>query len=246
MIQVIPAMDILEGKCVRLTQGDFSRSKTYALDPLEFAGKLEKAGLRRLHLVDLDGARQGKVVNWKVLEDLASATSLDIDFGGGLKTSSDLQRVFDCGARMAAVGSMAVRQPELFRSCLALFGGDRIFLGADVKDEKLALGGWQEQTDLFLLDFLRQNLAWGVTRFFCTDISRDGLMAGPSLDLYRKVLGAFPGISLVASGGVRSLQDIRDLEQAGLDGVILGKALYEGQIGLPDLVFPEGPGPEDN
>jgi phosphoribosylformimino-5-aminoimidazole carboxamide ribotide isomerase len=232
---VIPAIDIIGGKCVRLTQGDYAQQKVYNEHPLEVAKAFEDIGVRRLHLVDLDGAKKGAVVNWKVLEAIAGKTSLVVDFGGGIKTEQDLQIVFESGAAMATIGSIAVKDPQLFAGWVKQYGADKIFLGADVKEEKIAVGGWLETTSLSVFDFLEQNISQGVHHIFCTDIAKDGLLQGPSTDLYKKVLERFPDIDFVASGGVSNIQDVAALQEIGCSGAIIGKAIYEGRITMPEL-----------
>ncbi|RPE10014.1 1-(5-phosphoribosyl)-5-[(5-phosphoribosylamino)methylideneamino]imidazole-4-carboxamide isomerase [Chitinophaga lutea] len=232
---IIPAIDVIGGKCVRLTQGDYAQKTVYNEHPLEVAKEFEDAGVTRLHLVDLDGAKAGAVVNWKVLEEIAGKTSLVVDFGGGIKKEADLKIVFESGAALATIGSIAVKDPQLFFSWLATYGADKIFLGADVKGEQLAVGGWLETTDTSIYDFLRANLDKGVKEVFCTDIAKDGLLQGPSTGLYKKIIEAVPGIRLTASGGVSNIADVHELEAAGLAGVIIGKAIYEGKISLDEL-----------
>lgn len=232
---IIPAIDIIDGKCVRLTQGDYDQKKIYNEHPLEVAKEFEASGIQRLHLVDLDGAKKGAVVNWKVLETIAAHTKMVIDFGGGIKSDKDVSIVFESGAAMATVGSVAVKQPELFFSWLEQYGASRMFLGADVKDEKIAVGGWLETTELSIFDFLKTNLDKGVQQMFCTDIAKDGLLQGPSTALYRKIIAQLPGIQLTASGGVSNIADVHELQAAGCAGVIIGKAIYEGRITLADL-----------
>jgi phosphoribosylformimino-5-aminoimidazole carboxamide ribotide isomerase len=234
-MEIIPAIDIIEGKCVRLTHGDYAQKKIYNEHPLEVAKEFEGAGIRRLHLVDLDGAREGKVVNWKVLEVLAGKTSLVIDFGGGIKSEKDVQIVFDSGAAMATVGSIAVKEEETFSGWLKEFGTEQFLLGADVKDEKLAISGWKEQTEIWIYDFIEQYMQKGVKQIFCTDISKDGALEGPSLELYKNILKKFPGLHFIASGGVSGMDDVLRLEEIGCTGVIIGKAIYEGRIGLGEL-----------
>lgn len=233
--EVIPAIDIIDGKCVRLTQGDYSQQKVYNEHPLEVAKEFEAIGVRRLHLVDLDGAKKGAVVNWKVLESIAGKTSLVTDFGGGIKTGKDLDIVFECGAALATIGSVAVKQPELFFSWVKQYGAEKIFLGADVKEEKIAVGGWLETTTLSVFDFLESNIAAGVTNIFCTDIAKDGLLQGPSTALYKKIIERFPGINFVASGGVSNIDDVAALQEIGCSGAIIGKAIYEGNISMEAL-----------
>lgn len=234
-MQIIPAIDIIDGKCVRLTQGDYSQKKIYNEHPLEIARQFEDAGLSRLHLVDLDGARAGAVKNWRVLESIAGKTGLTIDFGGGIKKEEDLQIVFNSGARLATIGSLAVKDEELFTSWLTVYGADRFFLGADVKDEKITIGGWTETTKIWLYDFLQKYLEKQVNYVFCTDVSKDGLLEGPAVELYKNIKTKFPGLSCVASGGVSKMQDLDALQEAGCAGVIIGKAIYEGRISLASL-----------
>ena len=235
MIQIIPAIDIIEGKCVRLSQGDYAQKKIYNENPLEVAKQFEDAGIKRLHLVDLDGAKKGAIVNQKVLEIIASKTKLVIDFGGGIKTDSDIQSVYNAGARIATIGSVAVKSPELFFSWVKKYGAEKILLGADVKNERIAVAGWREQTEISVFDFIKSNFEKGVKNIFCTDISKDGMMQGPSADLYKKIKEKFPEINLIASGGVSSLKDIGDVRSAGCSGVIIGKAIYESKIFLEEL-----------
>jgi phosphoribosylformimino-5-aminoimidazole carboxamide ribotide isomerase len=235
MIELIPAIDIIDGKCVRLTQGDYDSKKIYNEDPLEAAKTFEDCGLKRLHVVDLDGAREGSVVNYRTLNRIATRTSLIIDFGGGLKCDKDLEIVFDNGAQMATGGSIAVKEPDTFHEWLKRFGSERIILGADAKNEKIAIGGWQETTTRELIPFIQEYHEWGVQKVICTDISRDGMLQGPSTELYRKICAALPDIYLIASGGVSSIKDIEMLDHAGIPAVIFGKAIYEGRIRLKEL-----------
>ena len=234
-MEIIPAIDIIDGKCVRLTQGDYSQKKVYNEHPLEVAMAFEDAGLRRLHLVDLDGAREGAVKNWKVLETLAGKTGMVIDFGGGIKTAADVDIIFNSGAALATVGSIAVKNGELFVSWLQAYGAERFLLGADVKNEKIAVGGWLETTDRWVYDFIQEYTDKGVQQIFCTDVSKDGLLQGPALDLYRNIVGKFPKLHFIASGGVSGMDDVHRLEEAGCRGVIIGKAIYEGRIKLSEL-----------
>lgn len=235
MIQLIPAIDIIDGKCVRLSQGDYDRKTIYNEDPLEVAKEFEDNGLKRLHLVDLDGAKAHQIVNWKVLERIANHTSLVIDFGGGLKKDKDLEIAFECGASMITGGSIAVKDPEVFESWIARYGADRIILGADVKDRKIAVSGWLEDTSLELLPFLGEYINKGITQVISTDISKDGMLSGPSIPLYKEMLEAFPRLFVIASGGVSSIADIEALEEVGVPAVIFGKAIYEGRIALKEL-----------
>jgi phosphoribosylformimino-5-aminoimidazole carboxamide ribotide isomerase len=234
-MEIIPAIDIIDGKCVRLTQGDYEQKKIYNEHPLEVAKEFEDAGLKRLHLVDLDGAKAGAVKNWKVLETIAGKTSLVIDFGGGIKKEEDVLIVFNSGAALATIGSMAVKDPELFLSWLEPYGADKFLLGADVKNEKIAIGGWLETTDRWVYDFIEEYIQKGIRQVFCTDVGKDGLLQGPSLDLYRNILEKFPTLHFIASGGVSCLDDLVQLEEIGCKGVIIGKAIYEGRISLKEL-----------
>ena len=235
MIEIIPAIDMIEGKCVRLTQGDYATRKVYNEDPLEVAKAFEDAGIRRLHVVDLDGAKAGHIVNYRVLEKLAGHTSLVIDFGGGLKQTKDVEIAFDCGAQMVTGGSIAVKDPETFTAWIARFGSERIILGADAKDRRIAISGWEEATDAELLPFIQKYREQGIEKVICTDISRDGMLEGPAVDLYQEILEAVPEIYLIASGGVSSIADIEKLAEANIPAVIFGKALYEGRITLKEL-----------
>ncbi len=234
-MQIIPAIDIIDGKCVRLTQGDYSQKTVYHNDPLEMAKQFEDAGLQRLHLVDLDGAKAGVVTNWKVLERIAANTKLVIDFGGGIKQEKDLQLVFDCGAALATIGSLAVKDPPLFTGWLQHYGAGKFLLGADVKEEKIAIGGWLETTDIDIYDFIGQYAAKGIEQVFCTDVSKDGKLEGPSVELYTKIIAAFPGLFFIASGGVSSVHDLEELKRIGCKAAIVGKAIYEGRIKISDL-----------
>ncbi len=235
MIEIIPAIDIIDGKCVRLSQGDYSQRKIYNENPLEIAKAFEGVGVRRLHLVDLDGAKAQHIVNHKVLETIATQTSLTIDFGGGLKSDDDLRIAFESGASMITGGSIAVKKPDTFLSWLEKFGAEKIILGADVKDEKIAVSGWVETTDVDLLPFVQKFMAEGVDKCICTDISKDGMLKGPSLELYKKMLAEMPSLYLIASGGVSSMKDIEQLDEAKVPAVITGKAIYEGRIKMEEL-----------
>ena len=234
-MQIIPAIDIIEGKCVRLTQGDYNQKKIYNEHPLEVAKQFEDAGLQRLHLVDLDGAKAGAVKNWKVLETLASKTSLIIDFGGGIKTENDLGIVFGSGAALATIGSLAVKNKELFAAWLQQYGADQFLLGADVKNEKIAIHGWQETSDVWIYDFIEEYFSHGIQQVFCTDVSKDGMLEGAAIDLYKNILSKFPQLFLIASGGVSGMEDLDALQDAGCKGAIVGKAIYEGRIQLEEL-----------
>jgi phosphoribosylformimino-5-aminoimidazole carboxamide ribotide isomerase len=235
MITIIPAIDIIDGKCVRLSQGDFATSKVYREDPVEVAKEFEAAGITRLHVVDLDGAKLGRVSNLAVLEKIVKATSLQIDFGGGIKTDSEIQQVVDAGVTFVSIGSMAVKDPETFNKWVQTFGPEKFFLGADVRDGKIAVSGWLEQTGIDAVEFIQEQMTKRISNVFCTDISKDGLLEGPSLTFYRHLLFACPGLRLVASGGVSSIEDIRQLNQLGCEGVIIGKAIYENKISLKEL-----------
>ncbi|HLY68837.1 MAG TPA: 1-(5-phosphoribosyl)-5-[(5-phosphoribosylamino)methylideneamino]imidazole-4-carboxamide isomerase [Puia sp.] len=234
-MQVIPAIDIIDGKCVRLTGGDYAQKKIYNEHPLEVAKKFEDSGLRRLHLVDLDGAKAGIVKNWKVLETLASKTSLIIDFGGGIKNEMDIKIIFNSGGALATVGSIAVEDETTFVKWLLIFGADKFLLGADVKEEKIAINGWVEKTDIWVYDFIQKYIQHGVKQIFCTDIGKDGRLAGPSIDLYKNIVGKFPELHFTASGGVSSVNDLEALQAIGCKGAIVGKAIYEGRIKMADL-----------
>lgn len=234
-MEIIPAIDLIDGKCVRLTQGDYAQKKIYNESPLEVAKSFEDMGIKRLHLVDLDGAKKGEVVNLKVLETISSKTSLTIDFGGGIKKDSDINSVFDAGASIATIGSVAVKNKELFFSWLKKYGAAKILLGADVKEEKIAIGGWLETTDISIFDFIKEHMAEGVATIFCTDISKDGLLQGPSTELYKRIKEKFKNLQLIASGGVSTYSDLEELQAVGCSGVIVGKAIYEGRISMQQL-----------
>lgn len=235
MIEIIPAIDLIDGKCVRLSQGDYNQKTVYNENPLEVAKMFEDAGINRLHLVDLDGAKAHHIVNHKVLEAITTKTSLVVDFGGGLKTDDDLRIAFECGAQMITGGSIAVKSPDVFGGWIEKFGGDKIILGADVKDEKIAVGGWIETTQIELMPFVTKYKEQGISKVICTDISKDGMLAGPSLELYKKMILQIPDLYLIASGGVSNMADIEALQEAGIPAVIFGKAIYEGRIQLKDL-----------
>ncbi|MCU0450433.1 MAG: 1-(5-phosphoribosyl)-5-[(5-phosphoribosylamino)methylideneamino]imidazole-4-carboxamide isomerase [Bernardetiaceae bacterium] len=232
---IIPAIDLIGGQCVRLTQGDYAQQTTYHTNPLAVAQAFEAAGLTRLHLVDLDGAKQKRVVNQAVLRQIAAHTRLHIDFGGGVQSTADLDLVLASGAAQVTGGSIAVKNPALFRQWLAQHGPERIVLGADVRDGHIAVSGWQENSGLELFGFLAEHVALGVRYVICTDVSRDGLLQGPAFALYAEILRQFPGLRLIASGGVSQLDDLRQLQTLGLYGAIVGKAIYENRIQLTDL-----------
>ncbi len=234
MIGIIPAIDIISGKCVRLCQGDYDQKKEYG-DPLEMAMMFEDHGLKRLHLVDLDGAREQRMVNYRILEMIASRTGLVIDAGGGLRNDEDVRIAFDSGARMVTGGSVAVKDPGMFLGWLAQYGPGKIILGADFREGKIAVSGWEEDTALGLLDFLMEYTGKGITTAICTDIDLDGMLEGPSLETYRGIRESLPELHLVASGGISRMEDIEQLDREGLDGVIVGKAIYEQRIKLKDL-----------
>lgn len=235
MIELIPAIDIIDGKCVRLSQGDYNSKKTYNENPLEVAKSFEDHGIKRLHLVDLDGAKAQHIVNYKVLENIANNTNLVIDFGGGLKTDEDLRIAFESGASMVTGGSIAVKNPTVFESWIKTYGADKIILGADAKDKKIAVTGWLESTDCELIDFLGNYINKGVNKVICTDIAKDGMLQGPSTALYKEILERYPSLWLIASGGVSCMEDIIKLDEAGVPAVIFGKAIYEGKISLKEL-----------
>ncbi|MFV0366179.1 MAG: 1-(5-phosphoribosyl)-5-[(5-phosphoribosylamino)methylideneamino]imidazole-4-carboxamide isomerase [Mangrovibacterium sp.] len=234
-ITIIPAIDLIDGKCVRLSQGDYAQKKIYNENPLEVAKMFEDAGIRRLHLVDLDGAKAQQIVNHKVLEQIATKTNLTIDFGGGLKSDNDLRIAFESGAQMITGGSIAVKQPEIFLSWLQKYGADRIILGADAKDKKIAVSGWQEVSELSIIDFLADYTQKGVTQVISTDIAVDGMLTGPSVDLYAEMQSAFSDLHIIASGGIATMGDIEQLNDMGIQGVITGKAIYENRISLQDI-----------
>lgn len=235
MIEIIPAIDLMDGKCVRLTHGDFDSRTTYSEDPLAIARTFESIGIRRLHMVDLDGARSGSPRNLGVLELVAAGTGLEIDFGGGVRSEADLKDVFNAGAAVANIGSLAVTDPELFLLWVAKYGGERILLGADTKNGMIAVNGWRTETGFEIGSLLERFARKGVTNVFVTDIGRDGALSGPAVDLYRRLVSSLPSVNLIASGGVSTINDILELERVGCGGVIVGKALYEGRIPLEEL-----------
>ncbi len=234
-MQIIPAIDIIDGKCVRLEQGNYDKITLYHKEPLEVAKKFEDAGLERLHLVDLDGAKAGSIKNWKVLETVAGKTSLIIDFGGGIKTEKDVAIVFDSGAAFATVGSIAVKNEEELVKWLLTFGTDKFLLGADVKNEKITVSGWQEETKIWIYDFIQKYINQGVNQIFCTEVSKDGKLEGPAVDLYKNIMSKFPELFFIASGGVSSVKDLEELRDIGCKGAIVGKAIYEKRITLDEL-----------
>lgn len=235
MIRIIPAIDIIDGKCVRLSEGDFDRKKVYDQDPVNVAQRFEEAGVSHLHLVDLDGARQKKIVNWAVLENIASKTDLQIDFGGGVQSDQDLRTAFDCGAQQITAGSIAVKEESVVLQWLEEYGSEKIILGADSKEGKIAVSGWTEITVLNLHRFLSKYVDRGIRYAVCTDVTKDGLLQGTNLNMYRAIKQKLPHLFLIASGGVTQIDEIESLDRIGVNGVIIGKALYEGQIELSQL-----------
>lgn len=240
-MRIIPAIDIIEGKCVRLTKGDYATKKVYNENPLEVAKQFEASGIEYLHLVDLDGAKAKHIVNYKILEQIASKTNLRIDFGGGLKANEDLITAFNSGAKQVTGGSIAVNDAKTFESWISKYGGQKIILGADCKDEKIAISGWQEQSEDNVLPFIKTYQYKGIKYVICTDISKDGMLEGPSFDLYKKIIEACSkgngqqSIKLIASGGISSVDDLKKLQSIGCEGAIIGKAIYENKISLFDL-----------
>lgn len=235
MIELIPAIDIIDGKCVRLTKGDYDTKKIYNEDPVSVAKEFEAHGIKRLHVVDLDGAQSKHIVNDKVLSRIAHETSLIIDFGGGIKTDEDVARAFDAGAHMITIGSIAVTDPERSMNWLHTHGSEHIILGADVRQGMISINGWKEDSQESLIPFLGRYLKEGIRNVLCTDISKDGMLQGPAIDLYREIMQHYPECHLIASGGVSSIEDIRALEAAGVPSVVFGKAIYEGKIKLEEL-----------
>ena len=236
MVNIIPAIDTIDGKCVRLEKGDYSKKKIYSDDPLEMALTFESWGIKRLHLVDLDGAKAKTIVNSKVLNRIASQTKLIIDFGGGIRSEKDIRIAFDNGAAMVTGGSIAIQDPEQFLSWLETFGVDKIILGADHKNEKISMNAWLEESDADLFSFLEDYIQKGVSQVICTDIQKDGMLKGPSLDLYVRILNKWPDIQLIASGGVSNSDDVLQLEKAGILSVIIGKAIYENRITKEEII----------
>ncbi|MEQ9468553.1 MAG: 1-(5-phosphoribosyl)-5-[(5-phosphoribosylamino)methylideneamino]imidazole-4-carboxamide isomerase [Ekhidna sp.] len=234
-MRIIPAIDIIEGKCVRLSKGDYNTKKIYNEDPLEVALQFEDAGLQYLHLVDLDGAKAKHIVNWKVLEKLATKTQLQIDFGGGIKADEDLKVAFESGAKQITGGSIAVKEPVKFTSWITAYGADKIILGADALDGKIAVSGWQESTNEGIEDFISEYVSKGIDYVIATDISKDGMLEGPSFELYSSILEKIPDLKLITSGGVSSIDDLVKLKEQGLEGAIVGKAIYEKRVTLKEL-----------
>ena len=235
MIELIPAIDIIDGQCVRLTKGDYDQKTVYRDSPAEVAKEFEQKGFKRLHVVDLDGAKSKHIVNDKVLRRITTETNLTVDFGGGIKTDEDIEKAFCAGAAMVTVGSIAVTQPELFMGWLEKYGADRMILGADVRNGKISINGWKEDSAEDLLPFLRKYIDAGVKTVLCTEISKDGTLQGPAIELYKEVMTAYPTLHLIASGGVSSIDDIKALDRAGIPAVVFGKAIYEGKINLNEL-----------
>lgn len=234
-MQIIPAIDIIGGKCVRLTQGDYGQKKEYHDSPLEMAKRFEDAGIQRLHLVDLDGAKAKKIINQEVLRTISAGTSLQVDFGGGVQSDDDIALAFELGAFQVTGGSIAVKNPNLFESWIQKFGGEKIILGADAKDRKIAISGWEETTSVDLIDFIKDYQKKGISYVICTDVAKDGLLQGPSSELYKDILSEIPNIKLIASGGVSKIEDLEELQKVGVYGAIVGKAYYEGRITLEQL-----------
>lgn len=234
-MRIIPAIDIIDGKCVRLVQGDYAQKTIYNENPLDMAKSFEDAGLTHLHLVDLDGAKAGKVMSWQVAEKITTGTSLKVDFGGGIKTTEEIERLIDLGVNQVNLGSIAVRDPEKITGWIQQFGADKIILSADVKNEMISIDGWQQNSAINIVSFLRDYIQRGIKHVTCTDIGTDGMLTGPNIELYKKILLSFPQLHLIASGGVSSLDDLHELRQIGADGVIVGKAIYEGRISLNEL-----------
>ncbi|MEN2282273.1 1-(5-phosphoribosyl)-5-[(5-phosphoribosylamino)methylideneamino]imidazole-4-carboxamide isomerase [Algoriphagus sp. SE2] len=232
---IIPAIDLIGGKCVRLSQGDYSSKKEYHDDPLEMAKRFEGAGIHRLHLVDLDGAKAKKIVNGEILQRISSGTSLKVDFGGGIQADEEIEKAFELGAKQVTGGSIAVKNASLFKTWIKTYGSEKIILGADAKDRKIAVGGWEETTTVDLIPFIKDYVGLGISYVICTDVAKDGLLQGPSVELYQDILKEIPGIKLIASGGVSSVKDLEELEKIGVYGTIVGKAYYEGRVTLEEL-----------
>lgn len=236
MIELIPAIDIIDGQCVRLTKGDYDQKTVYSNSPALMAQRFEELGFKRLHVVDLDGAKSKHIVNISTLHDITDKTSLTVDFGGGIKTDNDIEQAFSHGASMVTVGSIAVTSPDLFISWLDKYGADRLILGADVRNGLISINGWKEDSTEPLLPFLRKYIEAGVKHVLCTEISKDGTLQGPAIQLYQQVMGTYPELHLIASGGVSSIDDIQALDRAGIPAVVFGKAIYEGRIDLQQLI----------
>lgn len=234
-MEIIPAIDLIGGKCVRLSQGDYSSKKEYHDDPLEMAKRFESAGIRRLHLVDLDGAKAKKIVNGEVLQRISAETSLHVDFGGGIQSDGEIEKAFALGAGQVTGGSIAVKNAPLFEAWIIRYGPDKIILGADAKGRKIAIGGWEETTSVDLIPFIKNYVAKGISYVICTDVAKDGLLQGPAVELYQDILKEVPSVKLIASGGVSSVKDLEELEKTGVYGAIVGKAYYEGRVTLEEL-----------
>lgn len=234
-MRIIPAIDIIDGKCVRLSKGDYDKKKIYNENPLEVAKNFEAHGIEYLHLVDLDGAKSSRIINYKILEEIGSKTTLKIDFGGGLKSDDDLKIAFECGANQITGGSIAVKNPDVFLNWIDKYGTDKIILGADVNNEKIAISGWLEESTEDLIPFIQNYQVKGIQYVICTDIAKDGMLEGPSLDLYRKILSQTKDLKLIASGGISTFDEIPELSELGCEGVIIGKAIYENRISLKQL-----------
>lgn len=235
MIELIPAIDIIDGKCVRLTKGDYETKSVYG-EPIDMAQQFEALGFKRLHMVDLDGAKSKHIVNDSVLRQITEATNLIVDFGGGIKTDDDIQKAFDAGASMVTIGSVAVTNPELFENWLNKYGPDHIILGADVRNGKISINGWKDDSNDELLSFLKRYVKMGVKNVLCTEISRDGTLSGPATPLYKEIMNIYPHLHLIASGGIGSIEDIKKLSDSAIPAVVFGKAIYEGKIDMKELI----------
>lgn len=234
-MRILPAIDIIDGKCVRLSKGDYSTKIIYNENPLEVAKRFEAHGIQYLHLVDLDGAKSNQIINYKILEQIASKTNLTIDFGGGLKTDKDVQIAFDCGANQVTGGSIAIKNPNAFEQWILKYGADKIILGADANNRKVAVSGWLEESNQDLIPFVERYMAKGILQVICTDIAKDGMLEGPSFELYEEILSTVPKIQLIASGGISEFEELPKLAALGCEGTIIGKAIYEGKISLKQL-----------
>lgn len=233
--KIIPSIDLIDGTCIRLTQGDYLRKNIYNKDPLKVALYFQDIGISRLHLVDLDGAKSGKIYHWSVLEKISKNTDLTIDFGGGIKSDQDIRVVFECGANIATIGSIAVKNLQLMKKWINYYGSNKLFIGMDVNNKKIAINGWKKMTDIYYCNFLKETISFGVENVFCTDISKDGILSGPSFELYKCILTTYPKINIVASGGISFFTEIQSLKKIGCSGIILGKALYENKITISSL-----------